>query len=173
MDVLGIGPLELVFILIIALIVLGPQEMARVGKIAGRFMRKVVLSPTWREIRNLPYRIMREAGIDEINEDLKHSGVTAPRRGNFVRSMPENKKESPPGKSEALDPSPRKMEAQESVAPEWITPVAGEAAKAVDTGSATAAPDEWTKPPENGKESPDEAENSKEPQTQKKGSEES
>jgi sec-independent protein translocase protein TatB len=78
MDFLGIGPLELFFILIIALIVLGPNDMVKAGRTLGRFMRKVVTSPTWRtvqdtsrELRNLPYKLMREAGVEELREDLK------------------------------------------------------------------------------------------------------
>jgi Sec-independent protein translocase protein TatA len=69
--------MELIFILIIALIVLGPEDMAKAGKTLGRTMRKVAMSPTWRavqqtsrELRALPYRLMREAGLDEIEQEL-------------------------------------------------------------------------------------------------------
>lgn len=75
MEILGIGPLEFFFILIIALIVLGPKDMVKAGRTIGKFMRKIVTSPTWRavnqtsnELRRLPNRLMREAGIEE---DLK------------------------------------------------------------------------------------------------------
>ncbi len=83
MDILGIGPTELVLILIIALIVLGPNEMIKTGKSLGRVLRKVVMSPSWqtvqktsRELRYLPNRLMREAGIEEaelkkIKEDIQ------------------------------------------------------------------------------------------------------
>jgi Sec-independent protein translocase protein TatA len=73
MELFGIGPLELIFILLIALIVLGPRDMVKAGNTLGRFMRRTILSPTWmkiqREIRNLPYQMMREAGLEE--EDLR------------------------------------------------------------------------------------------------------
>jgi sec-independent protein translocase protein TatB len=73
MELFGIGPLELLFILIIALIVLGPRDMVKAGNSLGRLMRKTILSPTWmkiqREIRTLPYQMMREAGLEE--EDLR------------------------------------------------------------------------------------------------------
>ena len=72
MDILGIGPLELIFILIIALIVLGPSDMVKAGRTIGRFLRQVVTSPTWRavtrtsdELRTLPNRLIREAGLEE------------------------------------------------------------------------------------------------------------
>ena len=76
MEILGIGPMELVFILIIALIVLGPKDMARAGRTLGKFMRDVVKSDTWKTIRTttrelelLPNRLMREAGLED---DLKN-----------------------------------------------------------------------------------------------------
>ena len=72
MEILGIGPLELILILLIALIVMGPKDLAKAGKTIGYFMRKIVTSPNWntvrrtsREIRNLPNRLIREAGMDE------------------------------------------------------------------------------------------------------------
>ena len=73
MEILGIGPLELFFILIIALIVLGPQDMVKAGRTIGRFLRTVVTSPTWRtvqqtsrELRYLPNKLMREAGLEDL-----------------------------------------------------------------------------------------------------------
>jgi Sec-independent protein translocase protein TatA len=72
MDILGIGPLELIFILIIALIVLGPSDMVKAGRTVGRFLRQVITSSTWRavtrtsdELRTLPNKLIREAGLDE------------------------------------------------------------------------------------------------------------
>lgn len=77
MDILGIGPLELFFILLIALIVLGPKDMVKAGRTIGRVLRSVVKSPNWRmlqqtsrEIRSLPNRLMREAGIEELQNSL-------------------------------------------------------------------------------------------------------
>jgi uncharacterized protein YjiS (DUF1127 family) len=75
MDILGVGPLELIFILIIALIVLGPSDMVKAGRTIGKFLRQVVTSPTWRavirtssELRTLPNKLIRDAGLEE---DLK------------------------------------------------------------------------------------------------------
>jgi hypothetical protein len=77
MDFLGVGPLELFFILVIALIVLGPKDMVKAGQTLGRFMRKIVTSPNWRllqetsrEIRYLPNRLIREAGMEELQKEL-------------------------------------------------------------------------------------------------------
>lgn len=78
MDILGIGPLELLFILIIALIVLGPSDMVKAGKTIGRFLRQVVTSSTWRavtrtsdELRTLPNRLIREAGLEEDFKEIE------------------------------------------------------------------------------------------------------
>jgi sec-independent protein translocase protein TatB len=79
MEILGIGPMELVFILIIALIILGPKDMAKAGRTLGKFMRDVVKSDTWKAIRtttkeleHLPNRMMREAGLEEDLKDLNN-----------------------------------------------------------------------------------------------------
>ena len=77
MDFLGIGPLELVFILFIALIILGPKDMVKAGRTFGRLLRNLVVSPNWRaiqqtsrEIRNLPNRLMRDAGLEELKNQM-------------------------------------------------------------------------------------------------------
>ncbi len=80
MDILGIGPLELLFIAVIAVIVLGPKGMVKGAREAGKAIRKVVRSPIWRdvvdtsrEIREFPRKIAREAGIEQDLEDLRRS----------------------------------------------------------------------------------------------------
>jgi Sec-independent protein translocase protein TatA len=82
MEILGVGPLELLFIFLIALIVLGPQDMKKAGLTLGRFLRKIITSQGWRDfqqgwrnLRYLPNKMMREAGLEEdvksINESMK------------------------------------------------------------------------------------------------------
>lgn len=75
MDILGIGPIELVFIFLIALILLGPKEMQKAGRTVGRWLRDFVSSDSWRafretsrEIRNLPNRLMREANLEDMQK---------------------------------------------------------------------------------------------------------
>jgi sec-independent protein translocase protein TatB len=75
MEILGIGPSELVFIVIIAIIVLGPRDMQKAGRTIGKWLRKVVTSDRWklfqqtsREIQTLPNRLMREAALDELRQ---------------------------------------------------------------------------------------------------------
>ena len=77
MDILGIGIPELVFIVLIALVVLGPKDMQKAGDVIGKKLRKVVTSPEWRavkdasrEAKTLPDKWMREAGIEELRNEL-------------------------------------------------------------------------------------------------------
>ncbi len=81
MDILGIGPTELVFIILIALILLGPKEMEKTGRTIGRFLRDMTQSDGWRmfrdtsrEIRNIPNRLMREANIEDIQKNVGKIG---------------------------------------------------------------------------------------------------
>jgi sec-independent protein translocase protein TatB len=80
MELFGIGPLELLFILVIAVIVLGPKGMVTGARETGKFIRKVIHSPLWREvvetsneIRELPRKIARDAGIDQDLKELRDS----------------------------------------------------------------------------------------------------
>src|SRR4030067_1108161 len=94
MEFLGVGPLELVFILIIALIALGPQDMVKAGKTVGKFLRQVVKSPTWhavqqtsRDLRYLPNKLMREAGLEEEMQDLKKVSSDLNQIGKFKSAL--------------------------------------------------------------------------------------
>jgi len=81
MDIFGIGPTELLFIILIALILLGPKEMQKTGRTIGRFLRNLTTSDGWRafrdtsrELRNLPNRLMREANIEDLEKDIGKIG---------------------------------------------------------------------------------------------------
>jgi sec-independent protein translocase protein TatB len=86
MEIFGIGISELIFVVIIALIVLGPKDMEKTGRTIGKWMRSVITSDSWRifqqtsrEIRTLPTKLMREANEElgkvrqDINTDLASS----------------------------------------------------------------------------------------------------
>jgi Sec-independent protein translocase protein TatA len=75
MEFLGIGLPELFFIVLIALIVLGPKDMIKAGRTIGVWLRNMITSPGWKtivrtsnELRTLPNKLMREAGIDEFEK---------------------------------------------------------------------------------------------------------
>lgn len=75
MNIFGIGPLEIVFVLIIGILVLGPEGMISAGRKLGKFLRSIIKSTWWQNIRKgvseiqyLPQRLMREAELEELNE---------------------------------------------------------------------------------------------------------
>jgi hypothetical protein len=80
MQIFGIGPLELLFILVIMILVLGPKGMVKAARESGKVIRKVTRSPLWaeivgtsREMRNLPARIIKDAGIQDEIDELRRS----------------------------------------------------------------------------------------------------
>lgn len=97
MEILGIGAPELIFIVIIALIVLGPKDMQKAGRTIGKWLRDTVTSDGWklfqqttRELRNLPNRLMREANEDlnKIGDDLNTAiNTTDNRRSSFTQPV--------------------------------------------------------------------------------------
>src|SRR6266542_146477 len=75
MEFLGIGPSELVFVVILAIIILGPKDMQKAGRNVGRWLNQLIRSDGWkalqrasREIRNLPTNLMREANMEELQD---------------------------------------------------------------------------------------------------------
>lgn len=80
MEILNVGPLELLLIIIIMFILLGPQGMIRTAQQIGRWVRDLVRSPMWREImgysqeiRDLPNKILDETGLKETLEEVQQS----------------------------------------------------------------------------------------------------
>ncbi len=88
MEILGIGASELIFIVIIAIIILGPKDMQKAGKTIGRWLNQLVRSDGWKifqrtssEIRNLPRNLMREANLEmkDLEQDMRRSIDPRPR----------------------------------------------------------------------------------------------
>lgn len=88
MEILGIGTSELIFIILIAIIILGPKDMQKAGKALGRWLNQVVKSDGWKvfqrtssELRNLPRNLMREANMEmqQMEKDLRKSIDPRPR----------------------------------------------------------------------------------------------
>jgi Sec-independent protein translocase protein TatA len=78
MEILGIGPLEFVLIVLLALIILGPKELQKTGKSLGKGLNKLVKSDVWKDIRqtsenlkNLPTELMRGAEMEELEKSLQ------------------------------------------------------------------------------------------------------
>jgi sec-independent protein translocase protein TatB len=107
MSFFGIGPMELVFILIIMILVLGPKNMVITAQKLGGTLRKIVKSPMWatvmdtsREIREIPTRLIREAGIEEDLKNIKSTTDSIKNVGNI--SVPYDLTKSNSDKKSAL-----------------------------------------------------------------------
>jgi Sec-independent protein translocase protein TatA len=75
MELFGIGPMELIFILIIILLVVGPNDIQKFARNFGKLLNRIYRSPGYNmvrqasdELRNLPARLAREAQLDELKE---------------------------------------------------------------------------------------------------------
>lgn len=79
MEFLGVGPPELLVIIVIALLVLGPRDLAKTARSAGKFLNRMYRSDAWktvtqasRDLRDLPNRLAREAALEELDEAIKN-----------------------------------------------------------------------------------------------------
>lgn len=121
MEILGIGPSELLFIIIIALIVLGPKDMQKAGKTVGRWLNNLVRSDGWkafqqtsREIRTLPTKLMRDANMElaETEREMQKAfdmtnkpPASSPPRSLIQPQKTENSIQPPPAKPTEADPT--------------------------------------------------------------------
>jgi sec-independent protein translocase protein TatB len=80
MEIFGVGASELIFILLIAIIVLGPKDMQKAGRTIGRWLNQLIRSDGWKvfqktsaELRNLPRNLMREANMElgDVDKEIK------------------------------------------------------------------------------------------------------
>lgn len=79
MDILGIGPLELILVFIMIILVFGPEDLQTAGRKIGRILNQAMKSDTWKairsvsqEIRTLPNKLAREAELESyLAEEAK------------------------------------------------------------------------------------------------------
>jgi sec-independent protein translocase protein TatB len=113
MEILGIGAPELIFILLIAIIVLGPKDMQKAGRTIGRWLNGLIQSDSWKvfqrtsaELRNLPRNLMRDANMEmaEMDRELRNAidPRTDPKTGTAPRQAP---KADPPAVKSAENDS--------------------------------------------------------------------
>jgi sec-independent protein translocase protein TatB len=75
MELFGVGPLEIRLVVVLALVLFGPKDLAKNARNAGRFLNRLYKSEGWRTmvqasttLRNLPNRLAREAELDELEQ---------------------------------------------------------------------------------------------------------
>ena len=115
MEILGIGASELIFIILIAIIVLGPKDMQKAGKSIGRWLNQVVHSDVWKvfqrtssELRNLPRNLMREANLEmqDMEKEIRNSIDPRPPAVSPGRGVPPSNRAATPPQAPAVNPSP-------------------------------------------------------------------
>ena len=111
LDILGVGPLELLFIIIIALIVIGPRDLSKAARAAGRFLNRLYKSETWhmlmdasRNIRTLPNRLAREAALEDLDEALHSVKEAGKDMAKDVQSLSEDLRELSTAQPKSISP---------------------------------------------------------------------
>jgi sec-independent protein translocase protein TatB len=168
MELFGIGPLELLFIFIIILLVIGPKDIEKTSRNLGKMINRVNRSPNFQvvrraseELRNLPARLAREAQLDELKELTDLSDVkkelqeTANTIGNLNKPFDAWTKELPAGQMPATTPpaTAATVPADPSSAapPPTATPAAA-AVPVIPADPSSAAPPATPPPSSNGQE---------------------
>lgn len=123
MEILGVGPMELLFIVIILLVVVGPRNLSSSARDIGRFLNRMYRSDTWRmmteasrTLRNLPNQLARDAALEELDATQKEllkagreirgqtseiqEGMTSWVKPTETKSKASPKQEAPPLKEE-------------------------------------------------------------------------
>jgi Sec-independent protein translocase protein TatA len=75
MEIFGIGPLELLFIVLIALLVLGPKDMMKSAQKAAAWLKKLRQSEVWnstKEVMDIPKQVLHESGLDKEIQELQN-----------------------------------------------------------------------------------------------------
>ena len=127
MEIFGIGAQELFFIVLIAIIVLGPKDMQKAGKTVGRWLNRVMRSDGWKafqraskEIRSLPTNLMREANLEELREmdrDIRNSIDPRPPASRPPRQQPPSNQAAAPAEPLPSNPEPPAVAPHESIPP--------------------------------------------------------
>jgi len=80
MTFLNIGILEIILVLVVMIIFLGPDQVVDLAGKLGRFIRKITRSEFWttvsdtsREIRNIPKTLVEETGLEESIQEIKQT----------------------------------------------------------------------------------------------------
>lgn len=115
MNIFGIGPLEIIFVVLIGILVLGPEEMVKTGRKLGKFIHSIVTSQWWQsvqsgmdEVQNLPSKWMREAELEKFNElyNLDNEYVPPGQKGDQQRPSSEMASSTAPNKENDGEETP-------------------------------------------------------------------
>lgn len=93
MEILGVGPSELIFVIIIAIIVLGPKDMQKAGLTIGRWLNQLMNSSGWKSIqttsralKDLPTQLMKDANMELWGAEQDLQNTIDPQRRKSIPS---------------------------------------------------------------------------------------
>lgn len=119
MEFLGIGPMELFFIVLIAIVILGPRDMVKAGRTVGRFLRDIMKSDYYRafvsssrEIKDLPTRLIREANLEEDLKEVDRLMRSAADEATTNTIHPPRATTNPASGESAVGPAPVPQDAE-------------------------------------------------------------
>ena len=116
MRIFNVGIREVILLLVIMLILLGPKRMQENARSLAKGLRKLVRSDTWRtflglvdDVNTIKDQVIRESGIREVQEsldgvtrrlneidaDLRQTTPTAPAQGEIPRPEPGDEPQEP------------------------------------------------------------------------------
>jgi len=117
-ELFGVGPLEVLLVVLLALVLFGPNDIAKNARTAGRFLNRLYKSEGWRTmtqastaLRNLPNRLAREAELDQLDPSRRTEAAgrpaapTAPPDSGMTAWTPEGAEASPPLPPPPADPN--------------------------------------------------------------------
>jgi sec-independent protein translocase protein TatB len=116
MEIFNIGPLELILIVVLALVVFGPDGMVKYSREAARFIGKIIRSPLWKdlvstseEIKTIPRQLVKEANLEDSLKEISHlsNTIVEPVKADLLGEMQreiENKPEKPPESNPPTEP---------------------------------------------------------------------
>ena len=111
MEIFNVGPLELLLILVLAVIIFGPEDLVKFSRNAGHWIYKVSKSEFWqsvvgttKEIKDFPKQIMKEAQIEETLKEFNSLNQSIKAPPSVTPDPPANP--LPPAPEAPADPAP-------------------------------------------------------------------
>lgn len=85
MDLLGVGPLELLFFVVLLLALFGPKDLGQGARQLGMWINRLTRTEAFRtvqalrdEIANLPQQLANEAHLADIQRELHNQTIAPP-----------------------------------------------------------------------------------------------
>jgi len=129
MKVFNIGIGEILFIIILAVIIFGPENLVKSARDLGVFLRKVTKSPYWQEVwatrrdlEEIPRMLAKEANLKETLRELEldTKRVSSQVSGAVTDLINEvDEKTAPPQETAANDPNESTKQPPSGEPPAW------------------------------------------------------